>query len=407
VPSHSISQAVAYEPLARSYQSSQKIKVCYLLGSLSNAGTERQALELIEGLNSEQFAVYLILFEDDKLGRIPKQVQKCCVLRVPQKSSKWINGLASWPHAIGKIYARCKEWSPDIVHAFLAGPSILGVLPARLAGVPVFIGSRRSLVTDYRRGRSFASFADTLALKLAHLNLANSAAVSKEMISLGSCPPAKCKAIYNGVDTDRFKPGLSRAWRGAMGWDDTHVVFAMVANFYRYKRHIDFARAAALISKKHPEARFVMAGGDYGSKTDVVNEVAELGLGDKIQILDSVSTPEYIFAAIDILVSTSETEGLSNVLLEAMACGKPVIATQTGGNPEIVFDGETGFLVPIGSPEALAQSAGKLINDPTLRHKFGAQARKRIVDEFSLYTMVHSHEELYRQMTFESQQKTA
>jgi L-malate glycosyltransferase len=384
-----------FEPAMSRPKLPRKVKVTYILGSLSDAGTERQALALMTGLDRERFSVSLILFQANGAGKIPKDVELCPFLDIPQESSKWLSGVLPWAKAMRKVHSQFVAQRPDIVHAFLAGPSILGVIPARLARVPVFIGSRRSTVAIYRRGRRLAALADTLALRLAHLNLGNSSAVSGEMISLGGCPPHKVKTIYNGVDTLRFHPGGSQAWRAGLGWDDSHVVFGMVANFYTYKRHIDFVKAAALILKRHPQARFVMVGADYGQKETIAADVTRLGLTSTIRILDSDPFPEKIFSGIDVLVSTSETEGFSNVLLEAMACGKPVIATDVGGNPELVQEGVTGFLVPPASPPAIAQAAERLLIDREKRLAMGICGRRRVEQHFSLERMVRSHEQMY------------
>ena len=379
----------------------RKLKVTYFLGSLRDGGTERQVLELMRHLDRQRFAVSLILFRDDGTEKIPDDIQSCCVLNTAEESSEWFKSIGSKMRALRKLYSHFKLHHPDVVHAFLPAASILGILPARLAGVPVFIGSRRSLVADYRRGRMLESIADSLAFKLSHTNLGNSVAVTEAMVSDG-CPRTRSLTIYNGVDTKRFHPNVFQTWRTAMGWDDSNVVFGIVANFYSYKRHIDFVKAAALVLQKRPQARFVMVGADYGTQRGALNEVNKFGLGSKIRHIDNVPHPEEIFAGIDALVCTSETEGFSNVLLEAMATGKPVIATEVGGNAEIVAPGETGFLVPAYSPEAIAGACEELIDNQELCHKLGTQGRKRIVKQFSLETMVGSHERLYLRLVGES-----
>jgi glycosyltransferase involved in cell wall biosynthesis len=377
----------------------QPIHVCYLLGCLKSAGTERQALELMKNLDSWRFKVSLILFESSGIENIPSIVSSRLVLDVPQESSKWLNGLAGWAAGVARMYSHFAAWKPDVVHAFLAGPSILGVIPARLARVPIFLGSRRSMPTAYRRERWLASLGDTLAFKLAHLNLANCAAVEREMVSVGDCPREKCLTLHNGIDTVRFHPGAPADWRGALGWDASHVVFGLIANFYAYKRHADFLAAAALILQDCPHARFVMVGSDYGTKKAVMDEIVSRRLDREVKILASVTQPEEIFAGLDVLVCASDTEGCSNVLLEAMASAKPVIATSVGGNPEIVLNGETGFLVPPRSPQAIAHAAARLIRDPDLRLAFGIKSRQRIVEHFSLNSMVRAHEQLYTRLT--------
>ena len=183
-----------------------------------------------------------------------------------------------------------------------------------------------------------------------------------------------------------------------MGWGEEHVVFGMVANFRECKRHVDFVQAAAMVLQQFPDARFVMVGADYGLWDNVAQQISELGLEEQIRMVNSDPHPEKIFAAMDVYVCPSEREGFSNVVLEAMACGKPVIATNVGGNAEAVRDEETGLLVPCGSPRALADAAGKLIQNPGQRRMMGLLGRKRVEQNFSLDRMVRSHEQLYLQL---------
>ncbi|HSS99639.1 MAG TPA: glycosyltransferase, partial [Terriglobales bacterium] len=324
----------------------------------------------------------------------------------PEKSSGWFKSAGSKLGALRKLYAYFRLHRPDVVHAFLPAASIMGILPAHFARVPVFIGSRRSLAADYRRGRVLGSIADSLSLKFSHTNLGNSLAVTESMISGGS-PRARSQTIHNGVDTMRFHPGALQAWRATMGWDDSNIVFGMVANFHPYKRHIDFVDAAALILRNYPQARFLIVGANYGTQKTVLDKVNELGLDSQIRYFANAPDPEEIFAGIDVLVSASETEGFSNVLLEAMAAGKPVIATKVGGNAEIVVPGETGFLVPAYSPEAIAGACEELIKNPRLRCELGSKGRKIVVKQFSLETMVRSHEQLYLRLAAESSHKSS
>ena len=107
------------------------------------------------------------------------------------------------------------------------------------------------------------------------------------------------------------------------------------------------------------------------------------------------ATIEQVFAALDIYVCSSSSEGFSNVLLEAMACGKPIIATGAGGNPEAVIDGDTGFVVPVGSHQEIAAAAEILVHDPLRRREMGMRGRRRVEENFSLQKMTRATEQLY------------
>lgn len=152
---------------------------------------------------------------------------------------------------------------------------------------------------------------------------------------------------------------------------------------------------AATLAQRHPQARFILAGADYGAKLSILQQINALGLDTKVKVLSANPSPEAIFAALDVYICTSEAEGFSNVILEAMACAKPVIATDVGGNPEAVRHGETGFLVPPGDVSAFSQSADTLLSDASLRVIMGMNGRRLVETEFSLGAMVKAHEDLY------------
>jgi glycosyltransferase involved in cell wall biosynthesis len=152
---------------------------------------------------------------------------------------------------------------------------------------------------------------------------------------------------------------------------------------------------AAALAQRHPQARFLLAGADHGTKPSILRQIDEGCLGTKIQVLNGCRSPEEIFAALDVYVCTSEAEGLSNAILEAMACAKPVIATDVGGNPEAVRHDHSGFLVPVSDLPAFSERADTLLADAALRKTMGMTGRRLAETEFSLETMVKAHQELY------------
>jgi len=160
----------------------------------------------------------------------------------------------------------------------------------------------------------------------------------------------------------------------------------------------DFLSAAALLHHEHRDCRFVLVGNDLGKLEWSRARINQLGLDGIVQIITGCSHPETIYPALDAYVCTSESEGLSNVLLEAMACGKPIVATRVGGNPEAIQDEIQGILVPPYSPEATVAALKRLISNPGLRHCMGAAGRTRVERHFSLAAMVRAHEELYTEL---------
>jgi len=372
------------------------LKITYVLGSLRDGGTERQVLELVRHLDRKTFEPSLILMEGANVERSRDLVEHCLVLGVPQGgNSRWHLRSASLVKAVLRAQVHMKRLRTDIVHAFLPGPSILGGMAARLARVPLVIGSRRSLPSQYRAGRRSAGWADSAAFRLAHFNLGNSHAVTREMIRIAGCPENKCGTLHNGVDLLRFHPDAPSDIRQQLGWTQDEVVFGQIANFRTGKRHSDFVEMAAILAQRHPQARFILAGADYGALTSILRQIESHGLAPKFKVLNGSASPEEIFAALDVYVCTSEAEGFSNVILEAMACARPIIATAVGGNPEAVRQDSSGFLVPVGDVAALSQQAAKLLSDPGLRKQMGMKGRALAETEFSLSAMVTAQQEIY------------
>ena len=138
-----------------------------------------------------------------------------------------------------------------------------------------------------------------------------------------------------------------------------------------------------------------MVGEDRGILENLRKQIHDTALEQLFTIIPGMHEPERLYPALDVYICTSQTEGLSNVLLEAGACGLPAVATQVGGNPEIISDGHNGFLVPPATPEAVAAKALLLGSNPGLRALMADRARQRAISQFSMAAMVQAHETLY------------
>jgi glycosyltransferase involved in cell wall biosynthesis len=194
--------------------------------------------------------------------------------------------------------------------------------------------------------------------------------------------------------------------RSQLGWTEDHLVFGMVSNFIGYKRHIDFINAAALIYEVVPRARFLLVGEDRGTMPAIKQAISEAGLESYVKIIPGIRTPEEAFASMDVYICSSETEGFSNVLLEAMAAGLPVIATAVGGNGEAVAEGVNGLLVSARAPELIARAAVELASDSSRLRKWSNNSRRRAEELFSLNAMIRAHEEVYTRLTSRRQAST-
>jgi len=247
----------------------------------------------------------------------------------------------------------------------------------------------------YRKDKWILGGMDWFSLNFTDVVIGNSAAVTEDTVAWDNVSRRKMVTIYNGVDTVRFTPGPGDVVRRSFGWTQEHVVFGMVAHFREGKGHLDLVAAAGLLYRKFPIVRFLVVGSDQGTLTQVLQEIRGSCLEGIIRVVPETATPQALYRAMDIHICASETEGLPNVLLEAMATAKPVIATRVGGNAEVVCHDETGFLVPVRDPVAMAAAGERLLANPGLRHRMGRRAREVVESRFSLDRMVRSHEELY------------
>jgi glycosyltransferase involved in cell wall biosynthesis len=376
--------------------SSERIKVTYVIPTLGpHGGAEQQMRMLLANIDQERFQPSLILFEPSTRGLCPQGVDlRSLEMHLPPLKT-YSPGARQSATALHRLYWLLRELQPDVVHAFLPASCFLAGIAGRTAHVPILVGSRRSLIDCYRPHGYLRTQADRLGTRLCHLMIGNSEAVSREIRTFDGVPDHKVVTIYNGVDVERFNPAVPRSYRETCGCHDGDLLIGMIANFINYKRHTEFVAAAALLNAKFSNLRFVLVGSDRGTLPELIKQIERLGLKDRITIVRGGESVEHIYAAMDLYVCSSETEGFSNAILEAMASGKPVVATNVGGNPEAVADNQTGFIVPKGQPEAIAASCARLIADSDLLARMGRQARLRAVSCFSVNRMVRVHERLY------------
>ena len=214
----------------------------------------------------------------------------------------------------------------------------------------------------------------------------------------------KTVVVYDGVDLRRFAPDQAacRQAREALGPGDAYPVVAIVGQIIQWKGQREFVLAAARVAKAYPGARFLVVGEAVFRthltrpyKEEVVRLAAELGLGDRIRFTGFCDDVRPFIAAADILALASWEEPLGVVQLEAMALGKPVVATNGGGVPEILEDGVTGLLVPPRYPEAMAHAIVALAADPDRLRRMGQAGRRRVESLFGLDSHARAVEEVY------------
>ena len=289
----------------------------------------------------------------------------------------------------------------QVLHSYNFYANVFSIPAARMAGVPCIIASIRDMgVYLTPRQRQVQRWVCRLADRV----VVNADAIRNWLISDGY-PAAKIHVIRNGARIPVFdKKAIRMRVRSELGIPDAGKVVMMVARLNPKKGVEDLIEAAALVLKDFPDTWFVIVGEVVLESTGqekayanrLVARARELGLGEHIVFTGLRRDIPRLLPAADLSVLPSFSEGLPNAVIEAMASGLPVVATNVGGIPEIIRQGRTGLLVTPGDIRALAESINTVLQNPFLARRLGEAARARIQDGFSFEKMFRETTKLYQ-----------
>jgi len=295
--------------------------------------------------------------------------------------------------ALTGLFQLMRRWRPDIVHFYLPGPYLIGAPIAIAARVPITIMSRRSLSCYQQRWPLVARLERLLHGRMDAVT-GNSQAVVRDLLSEGA-PKNKIKLIYNGIDCSLTLPDREQA-RRTLDLPPQAVVGIVIANIVAYKGHRELIEGLASVARQLPaDWRVLCVGRDHGRRSTLERLAETRGLAAHIRFVGERLDVSEFFAAADFSVLSSWEEGFSNVILESMAAGLPMIVTAVGGNPEAVLDEKTGLVVPPRDAAAIGRAVLRLSLDADLRRRLGQAARVRVQQEFSIEACVAAHNELY------------
>jgi glycosyltransferase involved in cell wall biosynthesis len=288
-----------------------------------------------------------------------------------------------------------RELAPHLVHLNNGvtpnRPALLAAMPL---GLPVLCHERKIRRYDW---------IDRLVVRRVSEVVCISDAVA-DALREQALPTRHLVTVHNAVDVDGLVPEVERELlRERLGLAPSDFVVVLVANFVGWKRHIDLVRAVVKLGSVVPGLRCLLLGGEIGGdsaerRREVEELVASHGLGESVRLLGFRTDVAEVMSAADIMVHPAEHEPFGRVLIEAMACGLPVVATRTGGPREIVEDGETGLLVDVRSPDSLAQAIRTLHVEAALRQAMGERARLRARERFGCESHARSIEKIYREL---------
>lgn len=366
-------------------------KVLYLIDTLLGiGGAEHALLKMVTHLPRFGYSAAIGSFQmtrDEKL----RSLFPCTLYDFPlTRIYHW--GALRTGLALHRLVARERF---DVVHTIFPTADLWAAPIVRLAGHPLLVSGRRDMgilrtAVHDRAYRLVGRFYDQVQTV--------SEEVRRHTIEHDELAPGRVKTVYNGIDPEVIS--------SAQPWPDLAASFGLDAGaptvltacgkIWPVKGVDVFVRAAARICSEIPRVNFLVAGwrdGDYSAKIETLAN--SLGVGDRFRFIGRSPKILSILKSCDVFCLLSRSEGMSNALLEAMACGLPSVATAVGGNPEVVEPERSGYLVPSEDWEAAAQRVLELLRDPAMRQRVGSAARRRVFELFTVEAMVRRVASLY------------
>lgn len=294
---------------------------------------------------------------------------------------------------LAQVRRKVRAGHYDVVHSQHEKSDLICALLPRGRGAPRLLSNRRDM--GFQKTARVRWLMQRLDRRFDRI-VAPSRAI---LDSLPNAQSASLTCIPNGVDTARFAPVAPETrthLREKLGCTANELLIGCVAGLNPVKRHVDLIDAFARVHSELPQARLLLIG-DGRLREVIETRIIALGLTGAARLLGERRDIARVLQALDVFTLVSESEGMSNAILEAQACGLPVIATRVGGNPELVH-ADCGVLVPAHDPQVLARALLGLLPDAARRIRLGAAARARVLRSHSLRAMADSYLALYREL---------
>lgn len=280
---------------------------------------------------------------------------------------------------------------PAIVHTYLSDANSYGRIAAIITRVPIIIASERNLPGIGNDKGRIQFFIDKLLAYFSQVIICNSLIASAALISDHSIDFRKVYTVHNGIDISPGKNSREKKWLG------NQPVIGTIGRLYEQKNHKLFLETAKVLlqdPKLKTKLKFLIIG-EGKLRQDLEVYADRCGIKSNVVFMGERGDIDNLLKEIDIFLMTSSFEGCSNAIMEAMLAGLPVVATDAGGNGELIIDGETGFICPKNDPGALASRIRMLLENRQIAKRIGNAANKRIIKNFGLEKMKNETQEIY------------
>ena len=360
----------------------RKLKIAHIVHSFGTGGMEKGVATLVRNGSQNVEHIIICLTQSGEMASLLPHGTKIIELHKPKGNSV---------RFLWRLSRTLRRLNPDVVHTRnWAGTD--GVIAARIAGIRSIVHSEHGFGSENPTGKISRRI---WLYKYLSRWIQEYICVSKPLKrwlleQVGVRRPVT--QIYNGVDTEVYRPGQAADMRRKLGISEKTFVVGIVASLNAIKDHPTLIQAFNLLRQQEPESiLFVVGNGPERSKLKSLAGPGVFFLGNRDDV------PE-VMRAFDVFVLSSANEGISNTILEAMATGLPVVASNVGGNPELTVDGVTGRLFPSGDIEVLTSELLAYFRSSGLRLRHGSQGRKRAVTHFSTEEMVKNYEAVWERI---------
>ena len=357
-----------------------RARIVFLLQDLCIGGTQRQSLALAAGLDRARFAPELWTLSGPTDLDAEAEALALPLLRLGRKRFPSLSSLVALWQQLGRQ-------RPDLLFLCTALPNIWGRIAGPARRLPLIVGSCRGGGAPRRQHERWL-------WPLTRHIVCNSQALREVMLGLG-VPRTHLSYISNGVDCQRFVPGPSPL-------DRREALVLCVARLVEDKNHACLLEAFARVLESLPQARLCLVG-EGPLEQEVRARMAHAPLAGRVELLPATSDILAACHRARVFALSSRQEGTPNVLLEAMACGLPVVASRVGGIPHLVRE-NSGLLVESNNAAELAAGLLRLLGDAELAQQLGQAGRLRVEQDFSFATMIAAHEELFTQLLQQTQE---
>jgi sugar transferase (PEP-CTERM/EpsH1 system associated) len=367
-------------------QGENRIRIVFLVHQLGLGGLENVVVDLANRLATLQFECTIINFSQSDPLQNRVQQERTRTIALDKKAG-------NDPALVYRLYRFFRRERPHIVQTHNWGALVEGVVAAKLARVPILIHAEHGTV----EGRRYNVFLQRILWRAVQGVLCVSEEHRQRLSKTVGFSYENITPILNGVNTDFFRPcpANEETIRIDRGLEPDALYIGTVGNLRPVKNHRLMLQASRDICTKYERVRIVFIG-EGSLKEDLIHLAKALGIYNQVKFLGARSDVRDLLNTLDIFVLPSLSEGLPISVLEAMACGLPVVATSVGGLPELIEDGKTGMLVPSQDESRLKSALEHLIRCEATRRTMGQAARKKVVERFSLDAMVNEYRNLYQ-----------